>query len=33
MQHPLLAAVLWSVGMIAVFAPLASHLYRRRTTD
>jgi hypothetical protein len=29
MQHPVLAALLWSV---AIFAPLAAHLYRRRTT-
>jgi len=33
MQHPLLAALLWSALLIAVFAPLATHLYRRRTTD
>ena len=33
MQHPVLAALLWSVALIAVFAPLASRLYRRRTTD
>jgi ABC-2 type transport system permease protein len=33
MQHPLLASLLWSVGLIALFAPLATHLYRRRTTD
>jgi hypothetical protein len=33
MQHPAIAAVLWSVAIIAVFAPLAAHLYRRRTTD
>jgi hypothetical protein len=33
MQHPVLASLLWSVALIAVFAPLASHLYRRRTTD
>lgn len=32
MQHPVIASVLWSVGIIAVFAPLAAHLYRRRTT-
>ena len=31
MQHPTLAALLWSAGMIAVFAPLATPLYRRRT--
>jgi ABC-2 type transport system permease protein len=33
MQHPLLVSVLWSVGLIAVFAPLASVLYRRRTME
>jgi ABC transporter DrrB family efflux protein len=31
MQHPVLAAVLWSVGLFVVFAPLATVLYRRRT--
>src|ERR1700677_718461 len=33
MQHPILASLLWSVALVAVFAPLASTLYRRRTTD
>ncbi len=33
MQHPVLASLLWSVALIVVFAPLATHLYRRRTTD
>jgi ABC-2 type transport system permease protein len=33
MQHPVLASLLWSAVLIAVFAPLATHLYRRRTTD
>jgi ABC-2 type transport system permease protein len=33
MQHPVLAALLWSVALIAIFAPLATTLYRRRTTD
>jgi ABC transporter DrrB family efflux protein len=33
MQHPLAASLLWSVGIIAVCAPLAVALYRRRTTD
>jgi hypothetical protein len=28
-----LASLLWSAALIAVFAPLATHLYRRRTTD
>jgi ABC-2 type transport system permease protein len=31
MQHPELAVILWSVGMLAVFAPLAVRLYRRKT--
>jgi ABC-2 type transport system permease protein len=30
MQHPELAVILWSVGLIAVFAPLAVQLYRRK---
>ncbi len=33
MQHPLAASLLWSVGLLAVFAPLATHLYRRRTSN
>jgi ABC-2 type transport system permease protein len=33
MQHPATAALLWSVALLAVFAPLASLLYRRRTAD
>jgi ABC-2 type transport system permease protein len=33
MQHPVLASLLWSAALLAVFAPLASALYRRRTTD
>jgi ABC-2 type transport system permease protein len=32
MQHPVLASAAWSVAIIAVFAPLAAFLYRRRTT-
>ena len=32
--YPLVwAAVIWSLALIAVFAPLASWLYARRTTD
>ena len=31
MQHPELAAVMWAIGLIAVFAPLAVHFYRRKT--
>jgi ABC-2 type transport system permease protein len=30
MQHPELALVIWSVGLIAIFAPLAVALYRRK---
>ena len=33
MQHPVLASLLWSFALVALFAPLATHLYRRRTTD
>ncbi len=32
MQHPIDAALLWSIVLLAIFAPLASVLYRRRTT-
>lgn len=33
MQHPVLASPLWSLALLAIFAPLATVLYRRRTTD
>ncbi|EIV91996.1 ABC transporter permease [Frankia sp. QA3] len=33
MQHPLAASLIWSLGIIAVFAPLAATLYTRRTRD
>jgi ABC-2 type transport system permease protein len=33
MQHPLLASLLWIAAIVGVFAPLATTLYRRRTTD
>jgi ABC-2 type transport system permease protein len=33
MQHPVTASLVWSVVLVAVFAPLASHLFRRRTTE
>jgi ABC-2 type transport system permease protein len=33
MQHPVTATLLWSAVLLAVFAPLAVSLYRRRTTD
>ena len=32
MQHPVVVSLLWSVALVAVFAPLAATLYRRRTT-
>jgi ABC transporter DrrB family efflux protein len=33
MQHPVATSLLWSIALLAVFAPLAAGLYRRRTTD
>jgi len=33
MQHPVLASVIWSLVLLAIFAPLASVLYKRRTMD
>jgi ABC-2 type transport system permease protein len=33
MQHPITASLLWAVVLLAIFAPLAAMLYRRRTTD
>jgi ABC-2 type transport system permease protein len=33
MQHPVFAAVGWSCAILIVFAPLAAHLFRRRTTE
>ncbi len=32
MQHPIEASVAWSVLILAVAGPLASRLFRRRTT-
>jgi ABC-2 type transport system permease protein len=32
MRHPQAASLLWSVALLAIFAPLATLLYRRRTT-
>jgi len=31
MQHPIVTTLLWSIGMLVVFAPLAAHLFARRT--
>ena len=33
MQHPILASLAWSFLLIAIFAPLATLLYRRRTAN
>jgi ABC-2 type transport system permease protein len=33
MQHPVVAALLWSIVLLGVFAPLAASLYKRRTTE
>ena len=33
MQHPIWTALAWSITILAVCLPLASMLYRRRTTD
>ena len=32
MQHPVAASLLWSVVLLAIFAPLATFLNRSRTT-
>ena len=33
MQHPVEAALIWSVGILAVAAPLAAHFFKVRTTE
>lgn len=33
LQHPILATILWSVALTAVFAPFALRAFRRRTAD
>jgi ABC-2 type transport system permease protein len=33
MEHPVVAALAWSLVILAVFAPLAAHLYRKRITE
>jgi ABC-type multidrug transport system permease subunit len=33
MQHPVTAALLWSVALLTIFAPLATMLYRRTAID
>lgn len=32
MQHPIEAALLWSIALLVTFVPLSLHLYRKRTT-
>ena len=32
MQHLVAASLLWSVALLVIFAPLATFLYRSRTT-
>jgi ABC transporter DrrB family efflux protein len=31
MQHPIVTSLMWSIGMLVIFAPLAAHLFARRT--
>lgn len=33
MQHPILAAILWSIAILAVAAPLAAYLFKRHATE
>jgi len=33
MQHPVVAALLWSAALLAICVPLAVYLFRRRTAD
>ena len=33
MQHPVVMALAWSIGLMVVCMPLAARLFRRRTTD
>ena len=33
MQHLIATSLLWSIALLAIFAPFAVHLYRSRTTD
>lgn len=32
-EHPLAATLIWSAALIAIAAPIAAYLFRRRTTD
>ena len=33
MQHPVEAALIWTAVLLGILVPLATHLYRTRTTD
>jgi ABC transporter DrrB family efflux protein len=33
MQHPIEAALIWSVGILAIAAPAAAHIFKKRTTE
>jgi ABC transporter DrrB family efflux protein len=33
MQHPVVASLIWSVALLALFAPLAAHFFKQRTTE
>jgi len=33
MQHPVYATLIWSIGLLIIFAPTATVLYRRRAAD
>jgi ABC-2 type transport system permease protein len=33
MQHPVEAALIWSVGILVVCAPLAAMFFRRQTAE
>jgi ABC-2 type transport system permease protein len=33
MQHPVVTSLAWSVALLALFSPIATVLYRRRTAD
>jgi len=33
MQHPVAAALIWSVGILAVAAPTAAYIFKKRTTE
>jgi hypothetical protein len=33
MQHPVIVAVAWSVAILVICVPIATVLFRRRTTD